>query len=190
MQLHLRLCVKYMQNHTHWPLHFNKFPVVISGPISRKQRAAFSLCLSQVQASDMNKIYVRERYHCRTLSPSFSSNHFHNKWIKWMTTVGHICIAASQQSLGNRSSSPLCCLNFPSNPSLPFPISTLHLQRPALLTKWGNRLNGKPVAFLEPHTWLKTTGQIVISDSKKFLPTVSTGESHHGHTPQDALNDI
>lgn len=36
-----------------------------------------------------------------------------------------------------------CCLDFPSNPSLPFPISTLHLQRPALLTKWGNRIKWK-----------------------------------------------
>lgn len=112
MKLCLRLykwniCKIMRRSERHWPLHFNKFPVVISGPISRKQRAAFSLWLSQVLASDMNKIDVRERYHCRTLSPSFSSNHFHNKWIKWMTTVGHVCIAASQQSLGNRSSFPL-----------------------------------------------------------------------------------
>lgn len=181
---------------TRWPLHFNKFAIVISEPISCKQRAVFSLWLSLALASAMNKINVRERYHCWISLPSFSSNRFHNIWIKWMTTVGHVCISASPPVPGQSLFFPsppnweaACCLSFPSNPSLPFPISTLDLQRPALLTKWENRLKLKGSCFTE--SGRKTTGQFLISDSEN--PShyiIGENYTHQGHTPQDSLNDI
>lgn len=114
MPWHLRLnnwniyrITRMQRCQTHWPLSFQQLAIVISEPTSCKQRVVFSLWLSPELASTVNKINVRERYHCQIISPSFSSNPFHNIWIRWMTTVGHVCIAASLQSLGNRSSSSL-----------------------------------------------------------------------------------
>lgn len=106
--------MKYMQEicreaicETCWPLHLYKSAFVLPERKGCKQRVVFSLGLSPVLASAMIKINVRSRCHCWILSSSFSSSRFKDIWIKWMTTVGHVCVSASQRSLGNRSSSPL-----------------------------------------------------------------------------------
>ncbi len=161
--LHPRLCkwnickITSMQRcETRQPLHFNKFAIVISEPISCKQHAVFSLWLSAALASGMNKINVRERYHCWILSPWFSSKPF-SQHMNQMNDNSRTYLHLSQPAVPRQSlffpSPPnweaACCLNFPSNPSLPFPISTLDLQRPALLTKWENRLKWKASCFTE-----------------------------------------
>lgn len=105
--------MKYMQEicreaicETCWPLHLYKSAFVMPEHRGCKQHVVFSPRLSPVLASAMIKINVRSRCHRWILSSSFSSSRFNNIWIKWMTTVGHVCVSASQQSPGDRSSPP------------------------------------------------------------------------------------
>lgn len=133
--------------------------------------------VSPVLASCMNKINDRERYHCRILphhSPAtLFTTYESNEWQRYDMP------ACSQPVVPGRSlffPSPwiweaACCLDFPSNPSLPFPISTLHLQRPALLTKWGNRIKWKVSCVSRSRHVVENYWPVC--DFKIYLPTLS-----------------
>lgn len=142
--------MKYMQAHKYAKM-LNTLATAFQQICSRHLRALvvqpaiFSLWLSPVLANAMKKINVRVRYHCWSFSPHSLATMFTtlNQMNDSRTRLHLSQTAVPGQSLffpSPLSREAACCLNFPSNPSLPFPISTLDLQRPALLTKWENRL--------------------------------------------------
>lgn len=141
-------------------LQFCKFTIVISGAICCKRRVAPSLWLPPALAGTMNKINVRDPVH------SFSSSVFHNIWIKWKTTVGHVSIAASQRSLGNRSFPPVLWterLHAASATSLIhhclFPFPPQFYRGPHSWLRGKTDWNGNRVALSKADVWPEATGK-------------------------------
>lgn len=112
----------------------------------------FSQAVTSARA--MNKINVRERYHCWILFLLILLLLF-SQCINQVNDNSGTCPHLSQPALPGQllffpsppNGEAACCLNFPSNPSLPLPISTLVLERPALVTTWETRLKCKANCF-------------------------------------------